>query len=181
MKQITTIILTVALVGCVSTRPRSLEVRERLSQTSGLATHNISIDEDRHGYIVLNGSVSSPDDRATIENVARNTSGVREVRSNLVVESSSVSVGYNSNNQNSIVSDITSRISSSPVLRDYKVNVESVGSAVTLRGAVGNDRERYEAERIARSTSGVSSVRNELTVARSTRRDFLDSSRSVYR
>ena len=45
-----------------------------------------------------------------------------------------------------------------------KIEVDSNGSTVTLRGSVPNADERTEAERVALSTSGVSKVVNELRV-----------------
>lgn len=176
MRTITLIVLIIALFGCAPARHRGAAIRDRLSETHGLATHHVSIDEETPGIIALNGNVSSDRDRETIEKVARGTSGVREVRNNLIVDPSFVDVreGYTStsNDQRAIASEITSRISSSPELREYNINVGVKGSSVTLQGAVGSDRERSEAEHIARNTRGVSSVRNEIILARSARSDF---------
>ena len=176
MRTIIVFILISALAGCMVTAHRGEAIRERLSNTPGLATHNISIDEDPAGVVTLNGNVSSDRDRVTIEEVARETSGVRELRSNLVVEPSSIAVreGYpsSSNVQRAIASEITSEFSSSPELRNYSVNVEVDGGAVTLRGEVGNERERHVAEEIARNTHGVTSVRNEIDLAPFARSDF---------
>jgi osmotically-inducible protein OsmY len=46
------------------------------------------------------------------------------------------------------------------------VNVDTSGSVVTLRGTVATDGERQEAQRAASQVSGVTSVVNELKVAR---------------
>jgi len=100
MKTTTAIALLVAMVGCMTTTTRGPLIRDRLSETPGLATHNISIDEGSPGFIVLSGNVSSQKDRITIEKVARETRGVRELRNNLIVDSSSIAVtdGYSSLN-----------------------------------------------------------------------------------
>lgn len=47
-----------------------------------------------------------------------------------------------------------------------KIEVDSNGSTVTLRGSVPNADQRAEAERVALSTSGVTKVVNELRVDR---------------
>lgn len=176
MKTIVTLMLIISMVGCAMTTHHGSEIRDRLSETPGLSTHNISIDEESPGMITLNGNVSSERDRGTIERVARETAGVIEVRNNLIVEPSSVAVreGYpaSSSGQSTIASEITSRMSSSPELRYYNVNVYVDGSAVALRGEVGNESERTEAERIAWNTRGVTSVRNEIVLADSARSDF---------
>lgn len=44
------------------------------------------------------------------------------------------------------------------------VNVDTTQGVVQLRGTVATDRDRAEAERLARSTRGVRDVRNELIV-----------------
>ncbi len=176
MKTITVIVLILATIGCTTSSLRGAAIRDRLSETSGLATHNISIDERSAGIITLNGNVSSDKDRVTIEKVARDISGVREVRNNLVVDPSFVAVreGYNSSSydQRGIASEITSRISSSQDLRDYRINVDAIGGAVTLRGEVDNESERIAAENMARNTRGVTSVRNEIIIAHAARSDF---------
>jgi hyperosmotically inducible periplasmic protein len=45
-----------------------------------------------------------------------------------------------------------------------KINVDVVNNAVTLRGAVDNNDEKAEAERVAKATEGVKSVKNMLVV-----------------
>lgn len=45
-----------------------------------------------------------------------------------------------------------------------KINVDVVNNAVTLRGAVDNNDEKAEAERVAKATEGVKSVKNLLVV-----------------
>jgi hyperosmotically inducible periplasmic protein len=45
-----------------------------------------------------------------------------------------------------------------------KINVDVVNNTVTLRGAVDNNDEKAEAERVAKATEGVKSVKNMLVV-----------------
>ena len=49
-------------------------------------------------------------------------------------------------------------------LKTLKIDVDSAGSVVTLKGTVDNADTRRRAEEVARRVEGVSSVRNELTV-----------------
>ena len=176
MKTIAAIILMFALAGCMTPMYRGDAIRNRLADTPGLATHNISIDEERAGIVTLNGNVSSDKDRNTIENVARETSGVKEVRSNLIVEPSHVVVREgstpSSSDQGGIASEIVSKISSTPELKNYSINVGVAGGAVTLRGEVGSESERAMAEYLARNTSGVTGVRNEIILVSSARSDL---------
>ena len=171
MKVITTIffiLFSLLTIGCSTTRFQGTEIRDRLTQTPELATHNITIDEPVPGLVILNGNVSSEKDRAIIERIARETRGVKDVRSNLIVNPSHVAVreGYNAPiaSHQPLVSDITSRLASSPDLRVYDLKVIAVDNAVILRGEVGSEIERAAADRIARNTPGVTSVRNEIVL-----------------
>jgi hyperosmotically inducible protein len=49
-------------------------------------------------------------------------------------------------------------------LRTLKIDVDSMGNTVTLRGAVDSADTRRRAEEVARKVDGVATVRNELTV-----------------
>lgn len=165
------LIVVLAIAGCMSTMWRGNAIRDRLSETPGLAAHDISIDEREGGLIVLSGTVSSDRDRDVIERVARKTRGVREVRNDLVVAPTSVIVREGStlssdNGARAIVSETIARLQSSPEIRNYNLNVEVDGDTLILRGEVGNEWERAEAERIARNTRGINVVRNEITVLR---------------
>jgi osmotically-inducible protein OsmY len=50
---------------------------------------------------------------------------------------------------------------------ERKINVDVVDNVVTLRGTVDSPQQKAEAERIAKETDGVKSVKNQLKVARS--------------
>jgi osmotically-inducible protein OsmY len=49
-------------------------------------------------------------------------------------------------------------------LKTLKIDVDSMGNTVTLRGAVDSEDTRRRAEQVARGVDGVATVRNELTV-----------------
>jgi osmotically-inducible protein OsmY len=49
-------------------------------------------------------------------------------------------------------------------LRTLKIDVDSAGSVVTLKGQVDNADTKRRAEEVARKVEGVTSVRNQLTV-----------------
>ena len=175
MKLITTIILIIVAVACTTTTHRGAAIRERLAETSELSAHNISIHEDVPGIVTLRGNVASDNDREAIEKIARNTSGVSEVRNNLIVAPSSVAVregDTSSHDQRGLVSEITSRLLSAPELRNYRLQVAAVDDVVTLRGEVSRESERRAAEDIALNTRGVARVRNDIIVAPAARSDY---------
>jgi hyperosmotically inducible protein len=49
-------------------------------------------------------------------------------------------------------------------LKTLKINVDSAGSVVTLKGQVDSAETRRRAEEVARKVEGVTSVNNQLTV-----------------
>ena len=51
-------------------------------------------------------------------------------------------------------------------LKTLKIDVDSMGNTVTLRGAVDSEDTKRRAEQVAQGVDGVASVRNELTVRR---------------
>jgi len=51
-------------------------------------------------------------------------------------------------------------------LRTAKINVDSEGAVVTLKGVVDSDDTRRRAEQVASAVEGVRSVDNQLTVRR---------------
>lgn len=65
---------------------------------------------------------------------------------------------------------ITAKIKAKMALDDRvkaaKIDVDTAGSVVTLSGRVGSEAERARAVQLARDTDGVTSVVDELTIAR---------------
>ncbi len=176
MKIIRLIVPTlILLVGCSPASYRAAAIRDRLSDTPGIAAHEIVIDEASPGYIVLNGNVASDKDRETIEEVAYETSGVRELKSNLKVKPTFVTVREGAPAtapvQRALATEITSQLAASPELKNYRIDVVDTGGIVTLSGVVSTESERIAAESIARATTGVNGVRNAIALNRSTFND----------
>lgn len=63
-----------------------------------------------------------------------------------------------------IVAEINARLAASPVTSALNINVDSVDGVVSLSGTVRSDESRLEAERIARTTSGVNRVISRIRV-----------------
>lgn len=157
------------MFGCMSTSWRGNAIRDRISDTPGLGTHDISIDEREGGEIVLRGTVSSERDRQTIESITNKTRGVKEVSNELVVVPSSVVVreggGRYSTEASTKASEIMAKLAASPEIQNYNLNVDVINDTAVLQGQVGSERERAAAERIALSTRGITGVRNDIVLA----------------
>jgi osmotically-inducible protein OsmY len=67
-------------------------------------------------------------------------------------------------NDAAIVAAINARLAESSETSMLNINVDSVDRVVTLNGTVRSDQSRLEAERIARTTSGVDRVISRLRV-----------------
>jgi osmotically-inducible protein OsmY len=63
-----------------------------------------------------------------------------------------------------LVAEINARLAASPVTSALNVNVDAMDGVVTLTGVVRSNESRLEAERIARTTSGVTRVISRIRV-----------------
>jgi hyperosmotically inducible protein len=63
-----------------------------------------------------------------------------------------------------VVAEINARLAASPVTSALNINVDSLDGVVTLSGVVETEESRLEAERIARTTSGVKRVISRIRV-----------------
>lgn len=111
----------------------------------------------REGWITLEGEVEWWYQKSSAEDAVRYLAGVKGV-TNLVIIKPKVAVA-------GVENAITSAFERSALLDAKKIQVETSGTAVTLRGKVRNYAERDEAERAAWNAPGVSSVDNRLKVA----------------
>jgi osmotically-inducible protein OsmY len=67
-------------------------------------------------------------------------------------------------NDATITSKIESKLAADPQTDSYEIDVDTLNGVVELRGKVETDGEREAAMRIAKSTSGVKRVDNQLTL-----------------
>ena len=110
----------------------------------------------RDGWLTLEGQVESGYEKNDAEENVRKLAGVKGV-TNLITVKSKVSA-------TNIKSAIESAFERSALLDAEKIQVETVGNNVTLRGKVRNYAERDEAERVAWNAPGVWSVDNQIDV-----------------
>lgn len=129
------------------------------------------------GVVTLSGTVVSEAERRQAVALARNTEGVRDVTDNLQVHNQAAAKGPGSGSIEKVPTldvaandtRITTRIQSNffldRQLKSHDIAVNTRKGVVTLKGQVPAAPLKEEAERIARETSGVSRVINEITVA----------------
>ena len=111
----------------------------------------------REGWITLEGEVEWWYQKSSAESAVRYLAGVKGV-TNLIIIKPKVAVA-------GVENAITSAFERSALLDAKKIQVETSGNTVVLRGKVRNHAERDEAERAAWNAPGVYSVDNRLKVA----------------
>ncbi|MGZ8538956.1 MAG: BON domain-containing protein [Flavisolibacter sp.] len=106
------------------------------------------------GLVTLDGEVEWEYQRSSARNIINNLAGVKNVINNISV------------NPKIVASDVKTKISSAfhrtATIDAEKVQVEVIGSKVTLRGKVRSYAEREDAENAAWSAPGVATVENHL-------------------
>lgn len=63
-----------------------------------------------------------------------------------------------------ITAKVKTKLAADPEINPFRIDVDTVDGRVTLSGTVRTERQREEAETLARGTEGVSEVRNLLEV-----------------
>jgi hyperosmotically inducible protein len=63
-----------------------------------------------------------------------------------------------------LTAKVKSALAADVGLKTLKIDVDSMGNTVTLKGAVDSEATKKRAEEVARKVDGVATVRNELTV-----------------
>ena len=133
-------------------------------ETSGLDV-NVSTD---NRIVTLAGTVDSGEEKSLVMQIARNTDGVREVRSDLMVSDSSnieETAKAAAKDAGQAVTDswITTKVKSVLLFNrnvdGTAINVETNDGVVTLSGTVTGDDEAERAAAVARDVVGVKSVR----------------------
>jgi len=162
----------VALAGCASsTVPKSTQ-RVDSSITSAIQT---SLESDqkvkarqvevqtREGVVYLTGVVDTEDSRREAGRVAWRTIGVDGVENDLTVGERTVGSWID---DVMISSKVKSKLIASSEIEAGDIDVSSSQGVVTLIGRVTSKTIKSDAERIARNTTGVKDVNNELLVGR---------------
>lgn len=138
--------------------------------------NNLTIDTDvQNGNVMLSGTVRSDIDRDLAEEIAKSLDGVKSVGNTLELREDPEQPATADSDLDFLqkVKDATTtaqvktRLIGNGNISAGEINVDTKNSVVRLSGEVDSDTERQLAEFIARNTSGVHSVSNELEIRRS--------------
>jgi len=110
------------------------------------------------GWVTLRGEVDNLEAKRAAGRVARNTVGVTGVTNRLKVRPRS------DLSEEMVVAAIRTRLTVNPVTETDDITVTVDGGTAILEGTVASYLERMEAERLASKATGVTRVRNRLSV-----------------
>jgi osmotically-inducible protein OsmY len=144
----------------VTAAPSDVEIAkratEKLEWNVAVPSGAVTVKVD-NGWITLKGEVRYDYQRRAAERAVRDIPGVRGV-SNLITLAPKVE-------PKNLKEQIEKTFVRQATLDANNIDVETDGSTVILRGTVRSWAERRDAERIALSAPGVTSVKNEIKIA----------------
>jgi hyperosmotically inducible periplasmic protein len=117
--------------------------------------------ETQAATVMLRGKVSSNEERAAAEEIARGISGVAYVSNALQIVPDDQRSAIDARDDG-IETAIRERLVKDAQLKDLGIKVRSDNSVVTLRGKVSDPKAKSHASDVVRGVPGVRAVRNEL-------------------
>jgi hyperosmotically inducible protein len=117
--------------------------------------------ETQAATVMLRGKVSSTEERAAAEEIARGVSGVAAVSNALQIVPDDQRKAVDAKDDG-IETAIRERLMHDAQLKDAAIKVRSDNSVVTIRGKVLDPKAKSHASDVVRGVPGVRSVRNEL-------------------
>jgi hyperosmotically inducible periplasmic protein len=117
--------------------------------------------ETQAATVMLRGKVSSAEERAAAEEIARGLSGVAAVSNALQIVPDDQRKAVDAKDDG-LETAIRERLTNDAQLKDAAIKVRSDNSVVTIRGKVSDPKAKSRASDVVRGVPGVRSVRNEL-------------------
>ena len=187
--------LALVAVACAETDAGvTTAVKSKLAMDDAVKAYQIDVDTKDH-VVTLSGNVETPAAKERAVTLARATDGVQNVVDNIRVAGGDAAMpgeyptsptgrgaaddardaGRTVSEAGRDVADavgdaavtaaVKSKFLADTTVSGLKIDVDTKDNVVTLTGTVGSAAEKAEAVRIARATSGVTSVRDNLKVA----------------
>ena len=176
-------------VACAQTDAGiTTNIKSKMAADDTVKAHQINVDTS-NGVVTLTGDVDSPIAKERAVQIAKNTSGVREVVDNITVTESAPtgglydrdevdrgtgSIGDNDRQDRAnepitgdpgITSAVKAKLLADSMVSGLRIDVDTENGVVTLTGNVKSKAEADRAVMIARNTDGVTRVVNDLKVA----------------
>jgi hyperosmotically inducible periplasmic protein len=158
------------ITGCAASDAGiTTKVKAKLAADSTVKASQINVDT-KDKVVTLSGKVDSEAAKAQAVALARGTEGVADVVDNLTLtaaEPQSADAGRSVGqviDDASITAAVKTKLMADSVAGALKIDVDTKDGVVSLNGPVKNQTEKDTAIRIARETSGVKDVRDNLVV-----------------
>ncbi len=170
--------LALAFVGCDSPQPVddagiTTKVKSKLAADANTSAIKISVDTI-NGVVSLTGTVPTQTEKAKAEEIAKNTEGVTRVDNRITVDPNSVGATNAGQKASEAAHTAGEAVGDAGITAKIKAkflaagiigtNVDTVNGQVTLKGHVDDAKEKALAEKIAKETEDVKSVKNELVI-----------------
>ncbi len=143
------------------------KIKAKLAADSTVKASEVHVDT-KDKIVTLSGTVDSEAAKAQAVALARGTEGVSDVVDNLTIApppsaEASRSVGQVVDDA-TITAEIKTKLMADSVVAGLKIDVDTKDGVVSLNGPVKNQEEKDTAIRLARETSGVKDVKDNLVV-----------------
>lgn len=155
-------------VSCAQTADAGITglVKTKLAADGQVKASEINVDT-ANGVVTLTGNVDGQPARDRAVQLAKETSGVREVKDMIAVRTGAESaeapdpnltVGQHIDDAG-ITMRVKARLLDDPVVKGMQIDVDTRDGVVFLTGTVPNEAERKQAIELARTTEGVKDVK----------------------
>ncbi len=156
------------IIGCSqSDAGITVKVKAKLAADGAVKASRINV-ETKDKIVTLSGNVDSPEAKAQAVALARGTEGVTDVVDNLTLTPpQSAEAGRSIGevvDDAAITAAVKTKLMADTVVGALKIDVDTKNGVVSLNGPVRSQAEKDTALRIARETSGVKDVRDNLVV-----------------
>jgi len=173
-KTIALVVLAVLLsltVACAPVTDAGITgtIKTKLAADDRVRASEINVDTT-NGVVTLTGNVDSQAAKDSALQVARSTSGVRDVKDMISVKVASgtgeapdpnLTLGEHIDDAG-ITMRVKGRLLDDPLVKGMKIDVDTRDGVVFLTGTVPSDAERKQAIHLARTTEGVKDVQANL-------------------
>ena len=137
-------------------------VKSALVSNSVTEAGEINVDVNR-GTVKLSGFVGSQKEKSAAADVARGVDGVKSVQNDIAINSQESTAGEYIDDS-ILTAKVKTALIGSPDTKAHQINVETKEGVVQLSGFVDNAAAKTAATNVAKTVTGVKSVKNELTV-----------------
>lgn len=176
---LTTLIAVIALaaLGCtaqtVDDSTITAKVKTKLAADTRTSAIKIEV-ETVNGVVTLTGSVPTDGEKSAAEQVAKNTEDVKSVANRIAVAPAATMGNVVGDKVGDTAAATGAAISDATILTKIKskfvadgiigTNVDVTNGVVLLKGMVDNKQEKTKAVELAKTTEGVKSVNDKLTI-----------------